>query len=218
MRLIAASLTALALATTASLGAADGLELSFRNGRVTVIATDVRVTMILEEWAEVGDTRFVDADTLNCVPVRLEMFDVPEAAALRVLLRDAAGYFAAPRNIQTEGNSRFDRVLVMATSNRPSATRAPANSDAPHALTPAQGASPVAVPGSGFDSDDRLDGALDELRELLPQSPMVETFTRSGQAQPGATLPPAALRPGMPVETTDDQAPVFIRPQVGDPR
>ena len=50
MRLIAASLTALALATTASLGAADGLELSFQNGRVTLIATDVAVTMILEEW------------------------------------------------------------------------------------------------------------------------------------------------------------------------
>ena len=222
MRLVAASLTALALATTASLGAADGLELSFQNGRVTLIATNVAVSMILEEWAEVGDTRFVDVDKLNRVPVRLELVDVPEADALRVLLRDAAGYVAAPRAIQTEGSSSFDRVLVMATSNRPSATGAPAYPDAPNALTGGQGASPVAVPGSRVDSDDRLGSALDELRELLPQSPMVETFTPSGQAQPGTTLPPAALRPGMPVETTDDQAPVFIsppvRPQVGDPR
>ena len=213
---MAASLTALALATTASLGAADGLELSFQNGRVTVIATDVAVTAILEEWAEVGDTWFVDADKLNRVPVRLEMIDVPEADALRVLLRDAAGYVAAPRAIQTEGGSRFDRVLVMATSNRrqasPSVTYAPAYPDAPRGLTPAQGAS----------SDGREDNALDELRELLPQSPMVTPFTRSGQTQPGATLPLAAPRPGMPVETTDGQAPVFIRqpvrPQVGVPR
>ena len=118
MRLVAASLTALAQVITVSLGAADGLELSFQDGRVTVIATDVTVTRILEEWAEVGDTRFVDADTLNRVPVRLEMFDLPEADALRVLLRDAAGYVAAQRAIQTEGSSRFDRVLVMATSTR----------------------------------------------------------------------------------------------------
>ncbi len=227
MRLLAASLTALALATTASLNAADGLELSFQNGRVTVVATDVAVITILEEWAEVGDTQFVDADKLNRVPVRLEMIDVPEANALRVLLRDASGYVTAPRAIQAEGSSRFDRVLVMAPGTRrqasPSATDAPASPDPPRGLPPAQGASTVAVPGSGFDfDDDRLGSALDELRELLPQSPMVTPFTRSGQTQPGATLPPTAPRPGMLVETTDDQAPVFIRqpvrPQVGDPR
>ena len=118
-----------------------------------------------------GDTRFVGADTLNRVPVRLEMFDVPEADALRILLRDASGYVAAPRVIQAEGSSRFDRVLVMAPGTRrqasPSATSLPADPDVPRGLTPPQRAMTLTGPGSGFDSDDRLDSALDELRELL---------------------------------------------------
>ena len=222
-RLIGVLVTLLALVATSSLGAADGLELSFKNGRVTVIAMDVSVAAILQEWAQVGDTRFIDGDKLDRVRVRLEMIDVPESEALRVLLRDAAGYVTAPRAVHVEGSSRFDRVLVMATTRRQTSLAAgspPTFGTAPAALAPAQGAAAVALPGSGF--DDRERNALEELRELLPQPSLVARPGTRPTQRPGPTLPATASRPGMPVETNDDQAPVFIRqpvrPQTGDPR
>ena len=46
----------------------------------------------------------------------LELIHVPEALALRALLRDAAGYLAAASTERWDGEPRFDRILVMAES------------------------------------------------------------------------------------------------------
>ena len=115
---------ALALALTLAWGgppalAADDLKLSFAEGRVTVVATNVPVTAILMKWARVGGTRFVDAEALAGPPVTLELRDMPEGEALRVLLRAATGYVAAPRSMNDSGVSSFDRVLIMAAARRP---------------------------------------------------------------------------------------------------
>ena len=119
----------------------DGLELSFQDGRVTLVASDVPISDILDEWARVGGTRFVDADGLAAAdPVTLQLVAVSEGDALRVLLRAAAGYLAAPRPASQLGASRFDRVLIMATSRGASGPRA--------SVAPSLG-SPPASPGTG---------------------------------------------------------------------
>lgn len=102
------------MATPAS--GADDLELSFDAGRVTVVATEVPLRTILNEWARLGDTTFVSVDQLPNQPVSVEMVSVPEREALRVLLRPAGGYVVAPRASVARGDSTFDRVLIMATS------------------------------------------------------------------------------------------------------
>ena len=188
--------------------AANDLELLFTNGRVTIIATDVSVGAILNEWARVGDTRFVDAEKLTGKPVHLELVDFPEADALRVLLRDVAGYVAAPRLATAEGRSRFDRVLVMATAR--------VTSSAPARTVARQPPAPMAPAGvaqdlyfeeepEDFDRDE-----LEELRELLPQPfSLIDRTNQSDRSAQGADTP-TTPRPGV-VVTPTDQSPVFIR-------
>ena len=121
-----------ALALTAPAAAAD-LQLSLRNGRVTLVARDVTVREILAEWARVGQTTIVNGETLAGGPIALEFVDVPERAVLDVLLRSAGGYVAATRPSPVEAASMYDRVIVMATTTR----------------VPSSGLSPVAPPAFG---------------------------------------------------------------------
>lgn len=200
MRLVATSLAAWALIAAVSLGASDDPDVSFQNGQVTVIATDVSVALILEEWSEKGDTRFVDLDTLSRVPVRLEMVDVTEVYALRVLLGDSTGYVAVRRAIQSEGRSRFDRVLLVASSNPRQAGLSPiTRGGAPHRPTSPREAVTVGALMTGVDVNV---GEDDAPGGIAPQPTL--WF-------PAGTLPVTAPRPGMPVGATDDQRPVFIR-------
>ena len=202
----------------ATLVAAEGLEVSFRNGRVTVIADEVPVVAILDEWSRLGNTRFVDANALQLArqPVSLHIVDVPEAEALRILLRDAADFIAAPRAQAAEGASRFDRVLVMATSRaRAGSTFAPSTAAA-SAVSPAQRGPMVAVP---IDASEAASAqgtsnseAMEELRRILPQP-----FDPSQTGQPPAAQPPegaapTAPRPGMPIASPDESAPEFFQP------
>ena len=189
--------------------AADDLELSFRDGRVTVIATDVPVRTILQEWSRVGETEFVDADKLTGQPVRLQLVDVPEATALRVLLRQAAGYVAAPRAQRTPDGSRFDRVLVMATSRPVSSSSAPSFGAGAPGPVPAQ-RGPTSFPGFSPESLDELEGdELEDLRELLPQP--FDLFDGSAQPDDQGFGDATASRPGMVVAPSDNQPAVFIR-------
>ena len=50
-------------------------------------------------------------------PLTMKLIDVTEAQALETILRSVAGYMAAPRDTGT-GPSRYDRILVMATTHR----------------------------------------------------------------------------------------------------
>ena len=223
------------LLTGAPIMAADDLELSFSDGRVTVIATDVPVWTILQEWARVGETEFVDADKLTGRPVRLQLVDVPEATALRVLLRQAAGYVAAPRAERTPDASRFDRVLVMAASRRPaSSSYTPSlGSSAPGPIPAQRG--PTSVPGFSpgssldefgnyefdgdeFGSDEFDNDELEELRELLPEP--FSFIDRSARPDDQRFGNATASRPGMVVSPSDDEPAVFlrgpVRPQAPD--
>jgi len=190
--------------------AADNLELSFRDGRVTIIAIDVPVRAILQEWSRVGETEFIEADELPGRPVQLQLVDVPEAKALRILLRQAAGYVAAPRAKHPVEGSRFDRVLVMATSQGPvSSSYQPSLGSSASVPVPAQ-RGPMSVPRF---SPDLYPDEIEELQQLLPEP--VNPIDRSAQPDDdqrsgGAT----ASRPGMIVVPSNGQPAVFLRGRV----
>ena len=98
---------------------AGDLRLSMQEGRVTLVAENVTVRQILDEWALVGKTRIVNAEKLAEFLISLELIDVPEAEALATVLRSTSGYLAAPRPSDSAGPSRFDRILILATSSAP---------------------------------------------------------------------------------------------------
>jgi len=98
---------------------AGGISLTIANGRVTLIAEDVTVRQILAEWARVGETQIVNGDKMPGGPITLELRDVPEAKALEIVLRSAAGYVVAPRLTDRRGPSAYERVVILATSTPP---------------------------------------------------------------------------------------------------
>ena len=131
--------------------AADGLKLSFDDGRVTLSAAQVPISEILKEWARVGNTRFVDGEELaDGPPLTLQLTDVPEAEALELLLRAASGYLAAPRAVRVAGTSRFDRVLIMATSRGPRPAPAGVSPVTPLVGAPATPEQELGQPTPGF--------------------------------------------------------------------
>jgi hypothetical protein len=96
--------------------AAAGLQMSIRNGRVTLDAQDVTVRQILTEWARIGKTQIVNAERISGGPVTLKLQDVPEKQALDIILRTVPGYMARPRETFVADASIYDRILVMATT------------------------------------------------------------------------------------------------------
>ena len=187
--------------------AADYLEVSFRDGRVTIIAIDVPVRTILQEWSRVGETEFVEADELTGRPVQLKLVNVPEAKALRILLRQAAGYVAAPRAKRPIEGSRFDRVLVMAATQDPVSRsyQSSLGSSTPVPVPAQRG--PMSVPRF---SPDLYPDEIEELQELPPEP--VNPIDRSAQPDDDQRSGGAsASRPGMIVVPSNDKPPVFLR-------
>jgi hypothetical protein len=150
---------------------AGELRLSIANGRVTLIAQDVPLKQILDEWGRVGQTTIVGSDKLAGGNVTLELRDVPESKALETLLRSASGYIAKPRNLMAggTGTSSYDRILIMAPSRAPAA--------------------PPPVAGTPF-----------RTQQMLPPVPMDDDGEPTNVMPPGAVpyngMPMAAPYPG----------------------
>ena len=121
--LLAAALTLV----TVLPAAAQSVALTLRDGRVTLITQNATPAAILAEWARLGQVKVVDAERVPGTPLTLRLENVPEREALDIVLRSAAGYIAAPRAQAAAANvSRFDRVIVMATSPGAAAAARPA--------------------------------------------------------------------------------------------
>ena len=113
--------TTLALATCVWLALAPvaraEVQLSIRNGRVSIVAKDATVRQILVEWARVGKTKVVNVERIPGGPMTIELKDVPEAEALDVLLRSLSGYMASPRRTLASADaSAYDSIVVMPTT------------------------------------------------------------------------------------------------------
>lgn len=136
-------LLAVALSVSAALPAsAQSVSLTLRDGRVTLVTHNATPAAILAEWARLGQVKVVDAERVPGTPLTLRLENVPEREALDIVLRGAAGFIAAPRAEPLTGSaSRFDRVIVMATSPGAStAARAGGGAAAPraNAIAPVQ--------------------------------------------------------------------------------
>ena len=192
--------------------AAQQLTLTFNNGLVTVDAASVPVRTILNEWAKRGGTKVVGVERVAGAPLTVKLIDVPEAQALEVILRNVAGYMAAPRSTG-EGASTYDRILVMATSSVPAASTPsrPATAN-PSAMSGAQ----RFVPPQRQQTED----ADREEDDPNPPSPPVFTFPGApGQnGQPGAFVntPQPGGGTGQPVNVNPQQ--MIVNPQTGQPQ
>ena len=189
---------------TASTASAQ-VQVSLRNGRVTVMATNATVRQILAEWARVGQTRIVNAERIPGGPVTLQLTDMSEQAALDLLLRSVAGYMAAPRAVAVANLSLYDRILVLPTAAapRPAASAAPA----PPVFQP-----PPVQP--------RIDESDDDQPSIVqpPRGPLFPTIAQPprGSAQPGGpTATPGLVGPPTVIE--DQNGVVTTTPAVVAP-
>lgn len=115
------------LCAWAASASAQTLTLEFRDGRVSIDAANVPVRTILSEWARLGSTKVVGGERVSGAPLTIKLDRVPEAQALEIVLRNVAGYMAAPRSADAAGASAYDRILVMPTSSAPAAAASAGN-------------------------------------------------------------------------------------------
>jgi hypothetical protein len=182
-------LTAGVLVASGSAAEARELTLTIANGRVTLIAHDVTVRQILDEWARVGQTRIVNGEKLLGAPMTIELRDVPEGKALETVLRSAAGYLVAPREAGNTGASLYDRVLILPTSRPPAVTSAPVTQFTRPPLQPQPQPMPVVDDDS---APEQTPPGTPVAGQPFP-GPAPQQPTQPGMQQPVNTLP----RPGM---------------------
>ena len=92
------------------------VQLSFRDGHVSIVATDATVGQILAEWAKIGQTTIANVERIPRDRLTIQLENVTESRALDVVLRTVSGYITAPRAVGVPNASRFDRIIIMPTS------------------------------------------------------------------------------------------------------
>ena len=193
--LTVAGLLAPATAVAQNAGPTRTLELSFNNGKVTLVARGVTVPEIMAEWARKGGSVVTNAEKLSGGPVTYEFHDVPEAVVLQSVLRSAAGFIAAPRRPGgPTGASGIEQVMILAVS-RPSAN---AVITMPTNPMPMPNQSPVAMQGSPDD-------------DIPPVNPMGQRPQGPG---PGGV---ASTQPTVPVATSPTPGVVIAPVTPGKP-
>jgi hypothetical protein len=200
---------------------AGELKLTMRDGRVTLIADNVPLREILQEWSRIGQTKIVNGDKLNGPAVTMQIVNAPERDVLDILLRSAAGYIAAPRPATVAGTALYDRITIMATSRPPAAT---ATASVPTFQRPPQpvddGDEPINVTMPPQQAPPnpatmQFPGQFPQFPNGLPQN-MPVTATQPGpltSPRPGA-LPAPAMPIGMPNPYQPGQ---IIRPNAPGP-
>jgi len=129
MRKLFLLLSTAALLAVPSAAAAGELKLTIQNGLVTLVAEDVPLSLIMAEWARIGQTKIVNGDKIT-TPVSLHLVDTPERKALDILLRAASGYMTAERPAAIATASMFDRIMILPVS-RPPVNTGPVSSPQP---------------------------------------------------------------------------------------
>ncbi len=222
------------------------VQVSMRNGRVTIIARDATIRQILVEWARVGRTKIVNVERVPGGPVTLELKDVPEADALDVLLRNLSGYIVSPRATLDQADvSVYDSIAVMpSVASTAPRVAAPVNAPAPFSPPPVfnqnepddqdnparQGVAPpqpVRPPiFSTFPTPQTGNPNVQAPRPVLPTArPGAVAAPQSEQNQPpppipSPTPPAATSAPGQPTAPVGVSAPGMIAPapQPGAPQ
>jgi hypothetical protein len=192
----------LALVVAFALPAEAQLKLQMSNGRVTLDAVNVPARQILSEWARIGGTRIVGGEKVVGPPLTLKLVDMPERQALDIILRNVAGFMAAPRLASAApGASSYDRILIMATSSAPAPTANANVNGRPGVGAPGMGNTmngtprrvplrPPNLPPSVGDEPADVDNPAveDDQADNGTETP-VFTFPAPGQVQPGGNTP-----------------------------
>ena len=199
--IIVAGLMAFALPMRAQ--SARKLDISFNQGRVSIVAENVTLAEILAEWSRKGGSRFVDAEKLPRTPVMLTEFkDQAEADVLRTLLREAPGYGARMRAAGDGGDSSVQTVYILAVR-----AITPSSSSAPIVNQPQQQNSPVAAPRLISGSpDDEIPPVRPLSPEVNPANPATPATSPGGNPNPQnpstASSPNLRVGPGGTVTST----------------
>ena len=189
---------------------AGDLKLTMANGRVTLIANNVPLRQILQEWARIGQANVVNADKLQSPMMTLQIVDAPERDVLDILLRSAAGYIAAPRPTVVANAAVFDRVTIMATSRPPAAT-ATVTQSVPTFQRPPQ---PVVD-----DGDEPINVTVPPQQPQNPATMQFPGMMPNGQPLPNTSATPGPLtspRPGALPQPVNN-APPFVIPNPYQP-
>ena len=182
--------------------AAQQVKLTFNEGLVSLDATSAPIRSILSEWSKLGGTKMVGIERITGAPLTLKLIDVPEAQALEIILRSAAGYMAAPRAVGA-GASRYDRIMVMATSSTPAPAAAPAATR--QQPNPAFNGTQRFVPPNRQQQNGDEDAREEE--DPNPPNPPVFTFPQQpGMVQPGVFQQPQNFN-GQPMIVNPQGAP-----------
>jgi hypothetical protein len=195
------------LLTLPSSATAGELKLTIQNGLVTLIAEDVPLSMIMAEWARIGQTKIVNGDKI-LTPVSLQIVDVPERKALDIVLRSASGYMVAERSTPLATASVFDRIMILPTS------RPPANTGPIAAPPPTFTPRPVPVNTAPDVDDDQQQRPVlppgmgpQTMPQPGPMPPMPGQAPQQQQQQQPPNAPLTAPRPG-PLPAPTPQQPV----------
>lgn len=180
------------------------LEVTFNNGKVSIVAQNVTVRDILLEWGRKGGSRMVNVDKIggSIVPI-IEFHDEPEAKVLRSLLRDVPGYGAAPRVAPSADASTFSAIFVLPArtvmvSGAPAASAPPAQQMQPQQPQMLQGP-PIPIPGSPDAEIPPVRPVPGELPPSTPGSPAnTNPNLRTGPGGAVTSTVPGVIIPGNP--------------------
>jgi len=192
----------------------QNLQLTMQDGRVTIIATDVPLRQILQEWSRIGQTKIINSEKLAGPPVTLQLVNKSEREALDILLRSAAGYMAATRPEGAEGLSAYDRITILATSKAPTVAAGPV-------ATPPQPFQRPPTPVVADDDDEPVNVNVPP-QQIPQQPPGMAPFPGAAPTAPFATPTPQIegsqprFQPGMmPTQQPGQQA---VPPPMTSPR
>lgn len=203
---------------------ASTVELTLRDGRISLVATDATPAQIFDAWSRTGGVAVINADRLPSTPVTIRLDDVPEEQALETVLRAVSGYLARRRVVADASRSLFDRIVILAT---PVTARVTAPAPPP----PARGAgtpTPMFPQPPAIQEAPRPDAAAASQPAAepagIPQGPgVVRLIGADGQPmeddQVGAPPPPVAPYGGADAPNAPPQGapPGSVRPQAPSP-
>jgi hypothetical protein len=215
------TLAFLALTAPEICHAQSQLSLNVANGRVTLIAENVPLRAIVEEWHRISGTTFVNADRLDNDSVTLRLMDVTERTAIATLLRGSAGYVA----VQSGESGAVGRVLILPRQSAP-IVRLPAPDSVETSVVdvPRERVRGIFSPGDPpeFAGPSPLPREAVEFNALTQGTPTASTnkpaSTSLGSARPGeitTAQPTTAQPPAQPkqiVRPANLPSPVMRRP------
>ena len=171
------------------------LDLTFNNGRVTLIAKGVTLQEILAEWARKGSCPFPGADKIvggKLPPLQYE--NQPELVVLQSLTRSLSGASPLPRKVGNPGASMFEAVYILASS-KPTTNMPMMNSGNSMPI-----AAPLVPQGNPMDEIPPIITIPNPNAQPQPAAPNQPTMSQP--SQPGVYLPSGRGGTPPPAPTT----------------